>query len=230
MFERIKSIIEAKINKVLSAFEDPREQLDYAYEKMLQQLHDVDLSLTRALTARKKLEFRRDRLKEKIGKYEEQAKKALEIGRKDLAQNAVQRKVVLAIEKEKIDREIEEMKKDEEKLKEAREALKNRVDIFAARKERLKAEYETAEAQKEIKETLTGLSSEVANVGASVRRAEEKIEEMKARASAIDELIATGGVIDYLDTEERDVIEKELEKERIEIETKRELERLEKGE
>ncbi len=227
MLERVKTLIASKINKVLSSFEDPREQLDYAYEKMIQQLHNVDMSLTTAIAARKKLEFRRERIKEKIRKNEENAEEAMKLGRKDLARMAIERKVLLEEQLRKLNEEIESMKKDEEKLKTLRETLRTKVDSFAAKKEMLKAQYETAEAQKEIKETLTGLSNDAANAGAIVRRAEEKINDLKAKSAAIDELIATGGAINYMDEEERDILEKELEKERIKSRVDEEIKKLE---
>ena len=41
-----------------------------------------------------------------------------------------------------------------------------------------------------IGEAMTGLSEEMADVGMTIERAERKTDEMQARASAIDELIA----------------------------------------
>jgi len=229
LLERIRAIIESKINKVLERFEDPREQLDYVYDKMLQKMHDLDMSLARAVAARKKLEFTKRRILDRVERLERQAKEALKLGREDLAKQALVRKHTLLAEVEKLDKQIEEMKEDEEELKAAREKLRAQLAAFEARKERLKAEYETALAQKEIKEAVTGLSKDVASVGSIVRRAEERIEEYKARAEAIDELVAAGGLVDYLEPEERDVIERELEKARIEAAVEEELRKLKEG-
>jgi phage shock protein A len=33
LFKRMETVIESKINKVLNRMEDPRETLDYSYEK-----------------------------------------------------------------------------------------------------------------------------------------------------------------------------------------------------
>ncbi len=226
MLERIRAIIESKINKVLERFEDPREQLDYVYDRMLQKMHDLDMSLARAVAARKKLEFTRGRVLERVERLGRQAREALKLGREDLAKQALVRKHTLLAEVEKLDRQIEEMKENEEELKAAREKLRAQLASFEARKERLKAEYESALAQKEIKEAVTGLSKDVASVGSIVRRAEERIEKYKARAEAIDELVAAGGLVDYLEPEERDVIERELEKARIDSAVEEELRKM----
>ncbi len=209
-WDRLVASIEAKLNKLLDRFEDPREQLDYAYDKLVQQLHDVDMALARAMTARKKLEFNAERIREKVEDLDEKARRALELGREDLAKKALERKHVLQAELESLERKIEEMKEDEEKLKQVRETLQTRIELFRAKKEKLKAEYEVSKAQVEVKESLSGLSDDMLSAARAIERAESKVEDMRARAAAIDELVAAGGELDILEPEERDEIEKEL--------------------
>ncbi len=225
-WDRLKASIEAKLNKLLDNFEDPREQLDYAYDKLVQQLHNVDMSLARAIAARKKLEFELERINEKISDLEEKARRALKLGREDLARKALERKHVLMNQKEVLERKIADMKEDEEKLKEIRDKLKTKVDLFKAKKEQLKAEYEVSKAQVEVQEMITGLGDDMASAGMAIERAESKIEEMKARAAALDELLATGGALDVLEPEEKDEIEKELDKIKIESSVEEELKKL----
>jgi phage shock protein A len=86
--------------------------------------------------------------------------------------------------------------------------LSTKVEIFRTRKESIKAEYSAAEAQVKINESITGISEEMADVGLALDRAENKKEEMKARAEAIDELMKIGALEDltgdskgYIDSE-----------------------------
>jgi phage shock protein A len=65
------------------------------------------------------------------------------------------------------------------------------------RKETIKATYTAAEAQTKINEAFSGISEEMGDVGLAIQRAEEKTETMKARAGAIDELLASGALEDY---------------------------------
>ncbi|HDD69121.1 MAG TPA: PspA/IM30 family protein [Candidatus Korarchaeota archaeon] len=225
-WERLKVSIEAKLNKLMERFEDPIEQLDYAYAKMVQQLHNVNMALARAVTARKRLEFEVEEIEEKIARLDKNAKEAMKIGREDLARKALERKHVLLLQKERIEEKIEEMKKEEEDLKKVRDDLESKVEMFRARKEQLKAEYESAKAQAEVKEMLTGFGDEVVNVARIVDRADSKIKELEARSAAIDELIAVGGTLDVLEPEERDEIERELERARIESSIEEELKKL----
>ena len=48
-----------------------------------------------------------------------------------------------------------------------------------------------------IGEASTGIGEQMGDAGAAIQRAREKTEEMQARASAMDELIASGTLEDY---------------------------------
>ena len=71
-----------------------------------------------------------------------------------------------------------------------------KVEAFRTQKEVIKAQYSAAEAQVRIGEATTGLSSEMSDVGAAIARAQDKTEALKARASAVEELVATGALDD----------------------------------
>ena len=62
-----------------------------------------------------------------------------------------------------------------------------------------------------IGEAATGLSEEMADVGLSMQRAQDKTEAMRARASAIDELVEQGTLQD-VGTTGQDPIASELSK------------------
>src|SRR6266567_442873 len=87
---------------------------------------------------------------------------------------------------------------EEEKLTAASQRLQAKVDAFRVRKETIKATYTAAEATTRINEVFTGISEEMSDVGLAVQRAEDKTEQMKARAGAIDELMASGALTDAL--------------------------------
>jgi phage shock protein A len=58
------------------------------------------------------------------------------------------------------------------------------------------AQYSAAEAQVHISEAATGVGDEMADVGAAMQRAIDKTDQMQARASAVEELLAAGTVED----------------------------------
>jgi len=52
LFKRMETVIESKINKVLNRMEDPRETLDYSYEKQLELLRNVKRGVTEVTSSK----------------------------------------------------------------------------------------------------------------------------------------------------------------------------------
>ena len=224
LFARMETVIKSKMNKVLNMMEDPRETLDYSYEKQLELLQNVKRGVAEVTTSKKRLQLQRAKLMQNIDKLEGQAKDAIAANREDLARLALERKAALVQQVEGIDREVIELEKQEEKLIAAEKRLSTKVEIFRTRKESIKAQYSAAEAQVKINESVTGISEEMADVGLALERAENKTEDMKARAEAIDELMEAGILQDL--TGGKDDIDRELSKISTQSNVESELSRL----
>src|SRR6185312_15296305 len=80
----------------------------------------------------------------------------------------------------------------QERLTASEQKLRTKIEAFRTRKEVVKAQYSAAEAQVQISEAATGVGEEMADVGLAMQRAMDKTEQMKARASAVEELEAAG--------------------------------------
>ncbi len=224
LFARMETVIKSKMNKVLNLMEDPRETLDYSYEKQLELLQNVKRGVAEVTTSKKRLQLQRAKLMQNTDKLEGQAKDAIAANREDLARLALERKAALVQQVEGIDREVIELEKQEEKLIAAEKRLSTKVEIFRTRKESIKAQYSAAEAQVKINESVTGISEEMADVGLALERAENKTEDMKARAEAIDELMEAGTLQDL--TGGKDDIDRELSKISTQSNVESELSRL----
>jgi len=98
------------------------------------------------------------------------------------------------------------------------------VDAFRTKKETIKAQYSAAEAQVKVNEAVSGISEEMSDVGLAIQRAEEKTDQMKARAAALDELQEIGTLEDLVGGKDR--LQRELEKVRVSGEVEAELEKL----
>jgi phage shock protein A len=94
---------------------------------------------------------------------------------------------------------------EEEKLTRASQRLQAKVDAFRTKKETIKASYSAAEAQTRINEAFSGISEEMGDVGLAIQRAEDKTQQMQARAGAIDELLASGALDDPTGTAKDDI-------------------------
>jgi phage shock protein A len=206
----METVLKAKMNKLVNRMEDPRETLDYSYEKQLEMLQGVKRGVAEVATSKKRLQLQRSKLMQNIDKLAGQARDAIKSDREDLARLALERKGALDIQVQGLDQEIADLEKEQDKLVAAEKRLSTKVEIFRTKKESIKAQYSAAEAQVKINESVSGISEEMADVGLAVERAENKTEDMKARASALDELIETGTLDDI--TSSGDDIDRELAK------------------
>ncbi len=217
-------MVKQKVNTLLDRFEDPKEVLDYSYQKQVEMLTKLRQNVAEVVAAKKRLEMQKARLKDNIYKLEEQAMNALKIGREDLARLALERKNMNIKQLLDVEKQIEDMEREQVRLEDLTKRLSVKVEQFKLQKEVMKAKYTAAEAEVKIKESVTGIAEEMADVGYAMHRVEEKTERMKARALALDELMDTGVLTDY--TTNKDMIERELEDAMIKSSVDKELERM----
>lgn len=210
IMSRMSTIFRAKVNDVLDRAEDPRQTLDYSYQKQLQLLQNVKRGIVEVVTSRRRLEMQAGTLQENATKLDDQARKALAAGREDLARLALQRKQAALYEIQDLQSQITDLETQQNKLTDVEQRLTAKVEAFRTRKEVIKAQYSAAEAQVKIGEAATGLSEEMADVGLAVQRAEDKTERLRAKADAIDELVAQGTLEDL--TGRPEMLERELAK------------------
>ncbi len=211
VMKRVTLIFRSKANKALDKMEDPRETLDYSYQTQLELLQKVRRGVADVATSRKRVELQINQLQQSSNKLDRQARDALAAGREDLAREALQRKSGVQSQMVDLNTQYTSLQGEEEKLTAASQRLQAKVDAFRTKKETIKATYTAAEAQTRINEAFTGISEEMGDVGMAIQRAEDKTEQMKARAGAIDELMASGALDDVV-SGPRDDIQAELDR------------------
>lgn len=211
LMKRISLIFRSKANKALDRAEDPRETLDYSYQRQVELLAKVRRGVADVATSRKRVELQVAQLEQQENKLTQQAQKALSMGREDLAREALTRKSALSGQVSDLRTQQAQLQGEEEKLTLASQRLQAKVEAFRTKKETIKATYTAAEAQTRINEAFSGISEEMGDVGMAVQRAEDKTAQMQARAGAIDELIASGALDDATAIGHGDDIARELE-------------------
>lgn len=224
LLNRISTVIKQKANYLVDKYEDPRQALDYSYEKQRELVNRLRRDMAEVVTSKKRLEMQKARLWDNIRTLDEQARRSLDSDREDLAKLALQRKNANLIEMQGLDRQIAEMQAEQEKLEQTEKRLSAKIEEFKSKKEVIKAQYSSAEAQVRIKESITGISEEMTDVGMAMNRVEEKAERMKSKAQALDEMISSGVLTDY--TSNKDEIESELEQITVEKSVEEELAKL----
>ena len=218
VMKRLKLIFSAKANKALDRAEDPRETLDYSYERQLEMLQKVRRGVADVATSRKRLELQLQQLQAAV----RQARGAGPAGARRRPGGPGPRGPDPPVRRAAAaDRprppSTRQLQAEEEKLTLASQRLQAKVDAFRTRKETIKATYTAAEAQTKIGEAFSGISEEMGDVGLAVQRAEDKTLAMQARAGAIDELLASGALDDASGTAKDDItaeLERDVEQRR----------------
>ncbi len=192
LFSRAHDILAAKTNKALDAAEKPDEMLDLSYEQMLDHITQVRQALVTIAASRKRIELQEQQLQHSVDHLNDQAKQALAVGKEDLAREALQRKAAAQSQIDGMEPQHQQLTEEEQKLEQTLSALQDRVNKFRTQKETLKAQYTAASAMTSVNESVAGISSTLGDSGAALQRAQDKIDNMQARAGALDELLQSG--------------------------------------
>ena len=192
LFQRAHDIVQAKANKALDSAEKPDEMLDLSYEQMLDQITRVRRGLVSIAASRKQIELQEQQLQHSVDHLQDQAKEALAQGRDDLAREALSRKAAAQAQIDAMEPQREQLAGEEQKLEQTLDTLQKRVNTFRTQKEVLKAQYTAAQAETSVGESAAGISRTFGDSGAELQRTQDKIQQMQARAGAVDELLASG--------------------------------------
>lgn len=208
LVSRASLIAKAKASKLLDRAEDPEETLDYSYEQQLVQIQNVKRGIADLATAKQRLLMQATSLQEQVTKLDGQAREAVQVGREDLAREALSRKAALQGQLEGLTQQSGQLDAQEQKLIDGEKTLQAKVEAFRTQKEVVKAQYSAAQAQVRIGEAATGISEHMADVGLAIQRAEDKTQQMQARAAAVDELTTSGALEDF--TAQGDDLDRQL--------------------
>src|SRR5436309_13379672 len=84
VMKRVSLVFKAKANRALDKMEDPRETLDYSYQRQLELLTKVRRGVADVATSRKRVQLQVKQLQQPANKLEDQARKALGMGREEI--------------------------------------------------------------------------------------------------------------------------------------------------
>jgi phage shock protein A len=172
------------------------------------QLQNVKRGIADLATAKQRLLMQTASMQEQITKLDGQAREALQANREDLAREALSRKAALQSQLDGISQQSQQLDAQEQKMVDGEKSLQAKVEAFRSQKEVVKAQYSAAEAQVKIGEAATGIGEHMADVGLAIQRAQDKTEQMQARASAMDELTTSGALEDF--TAQGDDLDRQL--------------------
>jgi phage shock protein A len=189
---RLSILIKAKLSRLFDRVEDPGETLDYGYERQTEQLTGLRNAILELVTAKKRLERQVEHRRADLTRLDAGARRALELGNEKLAQLALERKQTIAAELIQLVGQVADLEAQQAKMVASERATRGRLERFRAQKEVVKATYSAAQAQLAASESAAELSAQLTDIGSATRRAQDQIDEISVRASALEELERAG--------------------------------------
>lgn len=165
VMRRVATIFEAKANKVLDRLEDPRETLEYSYQRQLEMLTQVKDGVSSVVAARKRAELQMSALRSEQAALGGQGGLTSGAEGQDGSRAALRRKAAIDKELSGLTAQCDSLRADEEKLTVASDRLAAKVEAFRVRMEAIKASYTAAEAQEMAHQVWSGISAEIGEAG-----------------------------------------------------------------
>jgi phage shock protein A len=145
------------LGSVLWPSDDPREALDYSYQRQLEALTKVRRGVADVATSRKRVELQAAQLEQKCREARQSAREGADVGREDLASEARTREAAVREQLSDVSRQLSALAGEEERLTVASQRLRAKVDAFRTWKETTKATYAAEEASRTVREAFADI-------------------------------------------------------------------------
>jgi phage shock protein A len=206
ILDRIAQKLKQGTTAALAPAVDPREGALSTQQKQKALLGQVASAIGDVIAARARLEVSAAGVRNRLPALEDQARDELRAGRRDMARLALERRQIAQAELRTLEQQLADVQREEVALTMLQQRLSAQIEAFAARQEVIRARYSAAEAQVRINEAVTGVSADFAGITAALQRAEEKTEDLQARATAIDRLVQEGDLESFAQTPSGDQV------------------------
>ncbi|MGD0724923.1 MAG: PspA/IM30 family protein [Spirochaetia bacterium] len=186
ILDRIRTVLKANINALISKAEDPEKMLNQLIMDMNEQLLEAKKQVAMAIADEKKLERQALENKSQGEDWEKKAMLAVKAGKDDLAKEALVRKQEYDGYAASFQKEFDSQHAAVEQLKDALRQLQAKIEEASRKKNLLVARAKRAEAQKQIQQTMGSLSAN--SSFDTFDRMAQKVDQVEAEAEAMKEL------------------------------------------
>jgi phage shock protein A len=186
ILDRIRTVLKANINALISKAEDPEKMLNQLLMDMNEQLLEAKKQVAMSIADEKKLERQALENKTQSADWEKKAMLAVKAGKDDLAKEALVRKQEYDGYAASFQKEFESQHASVEQLKDALRQLQTKIEEAGRKKNLLVARAKRAEAQKQIQQTMGSLSGN--SSFDTFDRMAQKVDQVEAEAEAMKEL------------------------------------------
>jgi len=227
--DRIKLILKANLNDIISKSEDPVKAMGLMLEEMRQSILSIKSLILEATAELKQAERAADENIQKAHEWEEKAAFALKKGREDLARQALSRKRTLLDKGTSYREQIAAQQTNIESLKENLKTLEAKMSELRSNQARLAARQEYAK----FRRPFTSFEGRPASVRPTTEpvipiidtttidtydRMVSKVEDMEALAEALAEMTQEDKLErEFRELEAKDKLDKDLEELKAQI-------------
>lgn len=186
ILQRIRTVLAANINALISKAEDPQKMLEQLVLDMQQQFMEARQQVAVAMADEKRLQKQYENEVRIAQEWENKAKKAILAGEEDLARQALLRKAEHDKYAAEFKAQWEAQSQAVSQLRQALSDLNAKIEEAKRKKNLLIARAKRAEAQKNIHDTMAGLKE--GSAFDAFARMEAKVDQIEAEAQAATEL------------------------------------------
>ena len=184
---RIFNLFRATTSNLLDKAEDPEKMIKQMISDLETQKKKAKEQMTEALALQKRLERDTEKEHQEAEKWEQKAILAVQNEKDDLAKEALTRKNEHLRRALDFEKQLEMHQNNADSLKESYQTMEDKIDEIKRKQGLLSVKQKQAEAQEKIYKTIEGLG-DTSGIMDTIERAEEKVENLQARAEAYQEI------------------------------------------
>jgi len=184
---RIFNLFRATTTDLLDKAEDPEKMIKQMISDLEAQKKKAKEQMTEALALQKRLERDTEKEHQEAEKWEQKAILAVQNEKDDLAKEALTRKNEHLRRALDFEKQLEMHRNNADSLKESYQTMEDKIDEIKRKQGLLSVKQKQAEAQENIYKTIEGLG-DTSGIMDTIERAEEKVENLQARAEAYQEI------------------------------------------
>ena len=184
---RIFNLFRATTSDLLDKAEDPEKMIKQMISDLEAQKKKAKEQMTEALALQKRLERDTEKEHQEAEKWEHKAILAVQNEKDDLAKEALTRKNEHLRRALDFEKQLEMHRNNADSLKESYQTMEDKIDEIKRKQGLLSVKQKQAEAQEKIYKTIEGLG-DTSGIMDTIERAEEKVENLQARAEAYQEI------------------------------------------
>ena len=184
---RIFNLFRATSSDLLDKAEDPEKMIKQMISDLEAQKKKAKEQMTEALALQKRLERDTEKEHQEAEKWEQKAILAVQNEKDDLAKEALTRKNEHLRRALDFEKQLEMHQNNADSLKESYQTMEDKIDEIKRKQGLLSVKQKQAEAQEKIYKTIEGLG-DTSGIMDTIERAEEKVENLQARAEAYQEI------------------------------------------